>query len=143
MRRVVITGVGPITPIGIGKEKCWEAIKEGKSAIAAVSKFDTSIFEATSAGELLDWKPEEFFSAPIETVRPACSFRGGLVQIGPPGWGLEYAPDNPQERVGVSFGTALGRPCVRGGVSSPPTLPRELSQKTARNITIPSVSPQF
>ena len=45
MRRVVITGVGPITPIGIGKEAFWEAIKNKKSGIGPVSTFDASIFQ--------------------------------------------------------------------------------------------------
>src|SRR5260370_30700570 len=61
MRRVVITGVGPITSIGIGKEKFWAAIKEKRSGIGPVSRFDPSIFKATSAGEVLHWEPEEYF----------------------------------------------------------------------------------
>jgi 3-oxoacyl-[acyl-carrier-protein] synthase II len=61
MRRVVITGVGPITAIGIGKQAFWEAIKHTKSGIGPVSTFDASIFKATSAGEILDWHPENFF----------------------------------------------------------------------------------
>ena len=51
MRRVVITGLGPITSIGIGKEAFWEAIKNKKSGIGPVSTFDASIFKATSAGD--------------------------------------------------------------------------------------------
>jgi 3-oxoacyl-[acyl-carrier-protein] synthase II len=61
MRRVVITGVDPITSIGIGKEKFWAAIKEKRSGIGPVLRFDPSIFKATSASEVLDWKPEEYF----------------------------------------------------------------------------------
>lgn len=61
MRRVVITGVGPITAIGIGKQAFWEAIKNKKSGIGPVSTFDASIFKATSAGEILDWCPENIF----------------------------------------------------------------------------------
>ena len=79
MRRVVITGVGPITPIGIGKEAFWEAIKDKKSGIGPVSTFDASIFKATSAGEISNWSPEDYFSsASIETVRPLRTIRRGV-----------------------------------------------------------------
>jgi len=52
MRRVVITGLGPITPIGIGKETFWEAIKNKESGIRPVSTFDASVFKATSAADI-------------------------------------------------------------------------------------------
>ena len=61
MRRVVITGVGPITSIGIGKEAFWEAIKNKKPGIGPVSTFDASIFKATSAAEISNWSPEAIF----------------------------------------------------------------------------------
>ena len=61
MRRVVITGVGPITSIGVGKEEFWAAIKEQRSGIGPVSRFDASVFKATSSAEVLDWKPDEYF----------------------------------------------------------------------------------
>src|SRR5215472_5508242 len=49
MRRVVITGVGPITSVGIGRNEFWEAIKNKKSGITTISKFDASIFKSTNA----------------------------------------------------------------------------------------------
>ena len=42
MRRVVITGTGAVTPIGIGKEDFWKALEEGKSGVGLISLFDTS-----------------------------------------------------------------------------------------------------
>ena len=61
LKRVVITGVGPITSIGIGKEKFWAGIKEKRSGIGPVSTFDPSMFKVASAAEVSDWKPQEFF----------------------------------------------------------------------------------
>ncbi len=109
MRRVVITGVGPITSIGIGKEKFWAAIKEKRPGIGPVSKFDPSIFKATSAGEVLDWKPEEYFPPHrLKRLDRYAQFAVASVKLALRDSGLEYSAENPQERVGVSFGTALG-----------------------------------
>jgi 3-oxoacyl-[acyl-carrier-protein] synthase II len=109
MRRVVITGVGPVTPIGIGKQAFWEAIKSGKSGIGPVSAFDASMFKATSAGEILNWCPENFFPPHrLKRLDRYAQFSVASVKLALEDSGLEYSPDVPQERVGVSFGTALG-----------------------------------
>jgi 3-oxoacyl-[acyl-carrier-protein] synthase II len=109
MRRVVITGVGPITAIGIGKQAFWEAIKHTKSGIGRVSTFDASIFKATSAGEILDWHPENFFAPHrLKRLDRYAQFSVASVKLALEDSGLDYSPDTPQDRVGVSFGTALG-----------------------------------
>jgi 3-oxoacyl-[acyl-carrier-protein] synthase II len=109
MRRVVITGVGPITAIGIGKQAFWEAIKNKKSGIGPVSTFDASIFKATSAGEILDWCPESIFPPHrLKRLDRYAQFSVASVKLALEDSGLEYSPDTPQDRVGVSFGTALG-----------------------------------
>ncbi len=59
-RRVVITGIGVIAPNGIGKEKFWEALKEGKSGIKKISLFDPSDLPVQIAGEVSDFKPEDY-----------------------------------------------------------------------------------
>ena len=61
MRRVVITGLGPITAIGVGKKAFWEGMTSGKSGIGPVTRFDPSLFNARSAAEINDWEPEKFF----------------------------------------------------------------------------------
>ena len=60
-RRAVITGIGPITCIGRSRENFWNAILAEKSGISRISSFDPSPFQVRCAGEILDWKPEEFF----------------------------------------------------------------------------------
>ena len=59
-RRVVITGIGVIAPNGIGKENFWNALKEGKNGIKKISLFDASELPVQIAGEVSDFRPEEF-----------------------------------------------------------------------------------
>ncbi|WP_026893881.1 beta-ketoacyl-ACP synthase II [Clostridiisalibacter paucivorans] len=59
-KRVVITGVGIISPIGNGKEDFFKAIREGKNGIGNITKFDTTDYPAKIAGEVKDFKPTEY-----------------------------------------------------------------------------------
>jgi 3-oxoacyl-[acyl-carrier-protein] synthase II len=59
-RRVVVTGLGMVTPLGTGIEKNWEMVCAGKSGIGPITKFDTSQFPSKIAGEVLDFKSEDF-----------------------------------------------------------------------------------
>ena len=58
-RRVVITGIGLVTPVGIGNEENWTNLLAGKSGIGQITKFDTSDFPVTIAGEVKNFNPEE------------------------------------------------------------------------------------
>jgi len=91
MRRAVITGVGPITPIGIGKRAFWDAIKSKRSGIATISKFDASIFRSTNAAEIIDWHPERIFSAyRLKRLDRYAQFSVGSVKLALEDSGLEY-----------------------------------------------------
>src|ERR1700739_4618644 len=59
-RRVVVTGIGLITPLGTGNEKTWKAICEGRSGIRRIQKFDPSALKTQIAGEVLDFDPVDF-----------------------------------------------------------------------------------
>ncbi len=59
-RRVVITGIGCVTPIGIGKENYWNALKNGVCGIDKVTKFDASDFTTQIAAEVKDFNPQDF-----------------------------------------------------------------------------------
>jgi 3-oxoacyl-[acyl-carrier-protein] synthase II len=59
-RRVVITGVGMITPLGTGTEKSWEGIINGRSGIARISGFDPEGISCRIAGEVTDFNPDDF-----------------------------------------------------------------------------------
>ncbi|WP_273264646.1 beta-ketoacyl-ACP synthase II [Flexistipes sinusarabici] len=59
-RRVVITGAGLVTPVGIGIEENWKNITSGKSGIGEITHFDTSDFPVKIAGEVKNFNPEDF-----------------------------------------------------------------------------------
>ena len=60
MRRVVVTGMGAVTPVGIGIENFWNSIKEKKTGFDKITKFDTTGFKASLAAEIKDFDPKEF-----------------------------------------------------------------------------------
>ncbi|KNF08777.1 3-oxoacyl-[acyl-carrier-protein] synthase 2 [Gottschalkia purinilytica] len=59
-KRVVITGIGVISPIGIGKEEFYNSLLEGKSGIDTITRFDTEGFTTTIAGEIKNFNPEDY-----------------------------------------------------------------------------------
>ena len=59
-RRVVVTGLGMVTPLGTGVEKCWEAACSGKSGIGTITKIDPADFASQVAGEVKDFRSEDF-----------------------------------------------------------------------------------
>lgn len=60
-RRVVVTGIGAITPIGNNVEEFWKGIKEGKCGIDEISAFDTTGYKVKLAGEVKGYNPEDYF----------------------------------------------------------------------------------
>ncbi len=60
-RRVVVTGIGVVSPVGVGKERFWSSLTAGRSGISAIDDFDTSALRTTIAGMCRDFHPEEFF----------------------------------------------------------------------------------
>src|SRR4029453_2352543 len=108
-RRAVITGIGPITCIGLGRENFWSAILAEKSGIGNIASFDSSLFRVRSAGEIRDWNPEEFFSPHrLKAIDHYAQFAVVSAKLALDDAHLEYSREKPQDRVGVSFGTALG-----------------------------------
>jgi len=108
-RRAVITGIGPITCIGIGRESCWRGLRAEKSGVRTISTFDTSQFNAHCAGEIVDWVPEEHFPPHrLKRLDRYAQFAVASAKMALDDAGISYSRENPQDRIGVSFGTALG-----------------------------------
>lgn len=107
-RRVVVTGVGLVTPVGTGIENVWEQIKEGRSGIGPITRFDTSGHETKFGGEVKGFVPEDYIS-PKELKRMDLFIQYALAatKIAMADAGLDMQKEDP-ERVGVIVGTGLG-----------------------------------
>jgi 3-oxoacyl-[acyl-carrier-protein] synthase II len=111
-RRAVITGIGPITCIGHGREKFWSGILAEKTGISRISGFDPKPFQVRCAGEILDWNPEEFFSPQrLKRLDRYAQFSVASARLALDDADIAYSREQPQHRIGVSFGTALGGIC--------------------------------
>ncbi|CAN4271423.1 FabB 3-oxoacyl-(acyl-carrier-protein) synthase [Methylophilaceae bacterium] len=107
-RRVVITGLGVVSPVGVGTEKAWANIVKGQSGIARITKFDPSAFTSQIAGEVKDFNVENYLSAK-EARRMDRFIHFGLI-AGIEAFkdsGIEVTEENG-ERIGVSIGSGIG-----------------------------------
>jgi 3-oxoacyl-[acyl-carrier-protein] synthase II len=108
-RRAVITGIGPITCIGTGREDFSRGLRAEKSGIRRISSFDTAEFNAHCGGEIPGWIPEDHFPPHrLKRLDRYAQFAVASAKMALDDAGLPYSRDTPQDRVGVSFGTALG-----------------------------------
>ncbi len=111
-RRVVITGIGPITCVGHGRENFWNGILAEKSGINSIASFDPSAFRVRCAGEIRDWDPGAFFPPHrLKRLDRYAQFAVASAKLALDDAQFEYSREKPQARVGVSFGTALGGVC--------------------------------
>jgi 3-oxoacyl-[acyl-carrier-protein] synthase II len=108
-RRAVITGVGPITCIGIGKDPFWRGILAERSGISLVTGFDTSQFRAHCGAEIRDWDAASFFPPNrLKRLDRYAQFSVASALMALEDAGIPWSREKPQPDVGVSFGTALG-----------------------------------
>jgi 3-oxoacyl-[acyl-carrier-protein] synthase II len=107
--RAVITGIGPITCIGTGRQDFWRGLRAEKSGIQRISSFDTAEFNAHCGGEIPGWVPEDHFPPHrLKRLDRYAQFAVASAKMALDDAGLPYSRETPQDRVGVSFGTALG-----------------------------------
>jgi 3-oxoacyl-[acyl-carrier-protein] synthase II len=107
-RRVVVTGLGIVSPVGIGISAVWQNIVAGKSGIAKITHFDAAAFAAQIAGEVKDFDVTQFISAK-DARRMDRFIHFGLV-AGMEAFknsGLEVTEQNA-ERIGVNIGSGIG-----------------------------------
>jgi 3-oxoacyl-[acyl-carrier-protein] synthase II len=108
MHRVVITGVGAVTSVGIGTQNFWDALKNGKNGISRVSRFDPSAFKSQIAGEIKDFDPAKRLD--IKEIRRFDLFTlyalySTAEAIEESGLDLENLD---MDRVGVIYGSGIG-----------------------------------
>jgi 3-oxoacyl-[acyl-carrier-protein] synthase II len=107
-RRVVVTGVGLVSPLGIGTEATWEGLIAGRSGIGPITRFDTSAFSSRIAGEVKGFDSEQWLEA--KDVRRYDLFvHYGIAasRLALESARLEITPENAT-RVGVIIGSGIG-----------------------------------
>lgn len=107
-RRVVVTGLGAITPLGIGVEKTWKAICAGESGIGRITKFDPASYDAQIAGEVKDFDPTSYIEKKdIKKMDAFIQYAVAAGQMAVDDAGLKVTPEEAT-RVGVYIGSGIG-----------------------------------
>ncbi len=107
MRRVVVTGMGAVTPIGNDVPTFWEGLKSGKNGIAPVTRFDASEYKATLAAEVRDFDPAAYMEkTEIRKTDPFVQYAMAAACQAMEDSGL--AGKIEPERLGVYFGSGIG-----------------------------------
>jgi 3-oxoacyl-[acyl-carrier-protein] synthase II len=107
-RRVVITGIGLVTPVGIGVEETWQALCSGRSGIGPITQFDATAYTARIAGEVKGFEPTRWIEAKeARSIDRFIQFAIAAADLAVKDSGLEIKPEI-EERVGVFVGAGLG-----------------------------------
>ncbi|MEL6270630.1 MAG: beta-ketoacyl-ACP synthase II [Chloroflexota bacterium] len=109
MRRVVITGIGAVTPVGQNAEQSWESVVAGRSGVGHISLFDSDRFDVKIAGEVSGWEPSDFISGKDVRRRDRYQLLAhSAIQQGMQSAGLEDNNMADPYRVGVMVGSSIG-----------------------------------
>ena len=107
-KRVVITGLGAITPIGIGVDEFWKSLLTGKSGISRITRFDPSDYATQIAGEVKDFDPTKFIDKKEAKRMDRCTqFAITAAKMALDDSGLNLETENLQ-RIGTMIGTGIG-----------------------------------
>lgn len=127
-RRVVVTGIGAVTPLGNNAADTWEAMKNGKNGIAPITRFDTEKFKAKLGAEVKNFDPKEYLEVndTLRTDRYA-QFAVAAAQQAVDESGIEGKVE--PERLAVLFGTGIG------GISTFEKEYTKLTEKGPRRVS--------
>jgi 3-oxoacyl-[acyl-carrier-protein] synthase II len=107
-RRVVVTGIGMISPVGVGNQATWQGLLEGRSGIGRITKFDVSDYPAQIAGEVRGFDPGDFIEKKeIKKSDTFIHFAIAAAQMAYDDSGLDTTKEDP-DRVGVIIGSGIG-----------------------------------
>ena len=112
-RRVVVTGLGLVTPVGSSLNKAWNNIKNGISGIRKIESFDASSFSVQISGSVIDFNVDDYISAKDQKKMDTFVHYGiGASVMAINDSGLEITDAN-RERIGISIGSGIGGlPCI-------------------------------
>ncbi len=107
-RRVVITGIGLVSPLGIGTEETWRELLEGHSGIGMITRFDTSQFSVRFAGEVKGFDPLNWIEKKeVKKMDPFIQYALAATDFAMHSSGLQVTPEL-ESRVGVHIGSGIG-----------------------------------
>lgn len=107
-KRVVVTGLGAITPIGNGVENFWKAVKDEQIGFAPISKFDTTDFKVKIAAEVKDFHAEDYMDKKAaRRMELFCQYAIAAAKEAMEDAGINMESEDPY-RVGVSVGSGVG-----------------------------------
>lgn len=127
--RIVVTGIGMLTPLGVNRETTWSSLLEGRSGVGRITRFDASAFPCRIAGELTGFDPRVFMNAKeANRTDPCIQYALAAALMAREDAGLPAAGVSP-ERTGVLVGSG------RGGVSTTETNMAALLQRGPRAVS--------
>lgn len=107
-KRVVITGLGAITPIGIGKDAFWEGLMEGKNGIGKITRFDASEYGAQIAGEVKGFEPTDYIDKKeSKRMDRYAQFAVAAAKLAIEDAGLDLEKED-RDRIGTYIGAGIG-----------------------------------
>jgi 3-oxoacyl-[acyl-carrier-protein] synthase II len=107
-RRVVVTGIGMISPLGVGNDATWQGLVDGRSGVGKITKFDASAYPCQIAGEVKGFKPEDFIEKKeIKKSDTFIHYAIAASQMAVDDAKLEMSKEDG-DRVGVIIGSGIG-----------------------------------
>ncbi|MDE6312765.1 MAG: beta-ketoacyl-ACP synthase II [Lachnospiraceae bacterium] len=108
MKRVVVTGMGAITPLGLGVENFWNGIKEGALGFDQITKFDTADYKVKIAAEVKNFDPKAYMDPKsARRMEEFCQFAVAAAKEALEDSGIDMEQEDPY-RVGCSVGSGIG-----------------------------------
>jgi 3-oxoacyl-[acyl-carrier-protein] synthase II len=104
--RVVVTGLGPVTPVGTGVDDFWEGMTSGRNGVRQISRFPTDDLPVKVAGDVHDFEPARWLDP--KEIRRTDRFSHYAIAATKLAWEDAGSPEVPSERGGVVFGTGIG-----------------------------------
>ena len=107
-KRVVVTGIGMVTPLGIGKEEFGRRLFSGETGISEIKSFDTSTFPSHLGAEVTNFNPRDFISAKnMRRMDKISLMAAASARLASEDAGIQITEEN-RDRVGIILGTAFG-----------------------------------
>ncbi|HER62859.1 MAG TPA: beta-ketoacyl-[acyl-carrier-protein] synthase II [Desulfobacteraceae bacterium] len=140
-RRVVVTGIGLVTPLGTGTDATWDGLVNGRSGIDTITRFDASAHSSRIAAEVKDFNPDDYFEAKqAKNLDHFVQYALAAAEMAVQQSGLTVTTEEEAERIGVITG------CGMGGLPTIEHYHQVCMEKGPRRITpflIPRIIPNM